>query len=125
MNKKQTKIDIMENETLKLNESFHDKSLLNESFYSQLVQKGFKYTKCVLVSIFPDSSNTYCGIIIKQDGSIFEFDLDLDSPKFSIWEDITNDFTSNYIKKKRNLHSKEATAYNLFVKQNNITSNCD
>jgi len=86
------KNESVRSEIVELNQRFHDKELLSDSFYEQLLKLGFVYCQCVLVNIFPDSGNTYCGIIIKQDGSVLEFDVDLDTPGCSRFSDITDSF---------------------------------
>ena len=65
--------------------------------------------------IFPDGSNTYCGQIIRQDGQIVKFDIDLDSAEYSSWEFITNDFRKTFEKNSRTKPLiKEVVAFNLF-----------
>ena|SRR5690554_3017424 len=86
------KLESVKEELIELNEKFHKKLLVTEAFYRQLTQNGFVYRQCLLVSIFPDSSNTYCGKLIRQDGNVFEFDVDLDSAEDSSWEDVTDSF---------------------------------
>jgi len=44
---------------------------------------GFICEKSVLVSLFPDGGNTYCGKLINQHGILYEFDIDLDDFKYS------------------------------------------
>ena len=108
-------IESVKSELAELNNKFHDKSLLTDSFYKQLMQAGFAYSQCILVSIFPDSSNTYCGQIIRQDGNVVEFDIDLDSAEYSSWKDITDDFRKTCEKNSRaKPWLKEVVAFNLF-----------
>ena len=92
------KIDSVKDELVELNNKFHEKYLLFDAFYEQLIQAGFGYNRCILVSIFPDGRNTYCGQIIRQDGQIVKFDIDLDSAEYSSWEFITNDFRKKFEK---------------------------
>lgn len=115
MDVKSKKIALMLKELVELNNSFHQKRLIGDAFYVQLIQEGFIYLQCVLISIFPDSSNTYCGQIIRQDGNVIKFDIDLDSQARSSWEDITNEFKKLFEDHKiTKPWSKEVIAYNLF-----------
>lgn len=69
----------------------------------------------MLISIFPDGSNTYCGKIIRQDGRVIEFDIDFDDSDYSIWTDITDTFHDAYEKHKNSKPwMKEVVAYDLF-----------
>jgi hypothetical protein len=105
----------MKEELVELNEKFYRKLLVNEEFYKQLMQNGFAYHQCLLISIFPDGSNTYCGKIIRQDGNVIEFDIDLDSAEYSSWEDVTDSFREAFDKNKvTQPWSKEVVAYELF-----------
>ncbi|MGC3875394.1 hypothetical protein ACPF7Z_19315 [Halomonas sp. GXIMD04776] len=109
------KVDSVKEELIELNEKLHKKLLVNENFYKQLMQKGFAYHQCLLVSLFPDSSNTYCGKLIRQDGSVFEFDIDLDSAEYSSWEDVTGSFRELYERNKVGKPwLKDVVAYDLF-----------
>jgi len=113
------KRESVKEELVELNDKFHKKALLNESFYKQLMQNGFAYHQCLLVHIFPDSSNTYCGKIIRQDGHVIEFDVDLDFGGYSAWEDVTDDFQEVWKKNKiTQPWLKEVVAYNLFLELN-------
>lgn len=93
-------VEFVKLDLIEMNKKFHDKLILNEAFYEQLRQNGFVFSKCFLISIFPDSGKTYCGKIIRQDGSAFEFDVDLDSPEYSSWENVTDSFQKLYEKNK-------------------------
>jgi hypothetical protein len=95
------KTELVEEKLVEINKKFHEKQLVDESFYQQLLQQGFVYRHSLLVSIFPDSSNTYFGKIIRQDGNVFEFDVDLDEAECSSWHEITADFREYYEKNKR------------------------
>lgn len=109
------KVDSVKEELIELNEKFHKKLLVNEVFYKQLMKNGFSYHQCLLVSIFPDSSNTYCGKLIRQDGCVFEFDIDLDTAAYSSWEDVTGSFRELCEKNKvEKPWLKEVVAYDLF-----------
>ena len=117
MGSKNNKIESITDELLKLNKKFHSKSLLTESFYVQLEQAGFMYKKCILINLFPDSSNTYCGKIIRQDGQVFEFDIDLDSHEyFSLksGKESFNKINTNGINNE--LRLEQIAALNLFRK---------
>jgi hypothetical protein len=87
------KIESVKKELIELNRKFHNRLLFPEGFYEQLLNENFICKNCVLISVFPDGSNTYCGQIIRQDGAVFEFDIDLSSPEYSFWQDITDNFT--------------------------------
>lgn len=109
------KVESKKEQLIELNNKFHKGLLLTEAFYQQLMQSGFAYRQCLLVSIFPDSSNTYSGQIIRQDGNIFNFDIDLDSAECSLWEDVTDSFRDIYERNKsRKPWLKEVVAYHLF-----------
>lgn len=56
------------------------------------MQAGCAYYTSILISLVPDGGNTYFGRIIRQDGQVFDFDLDLDTPRMSSWRDVTNEF---------------------------------
>ncbi|MDH5354747.1 MAG: hypothetical protein OEY09_09930 [Gammaproteobacteria bacterium] len=109
------KIVSVKHELIELNNKFRDKVLLTDAFYKQLMHAGFAYNQCILVSIFPDGSSTYCGQIIRQDGNVVEFDIDLDFAEYSSWKDITDAFR---ITVETNIRSKpwlkEVVAFNLF-----------
>lgn len=111
------KIKSVSDELIELNRKFNERLLLTDEFYKQLMQAGFAYNQCILVSIFPDGSNTYCGKIIKQDGGVIDFDIDLDDLKFSSFENITKSFMQLY-EKNHNVKPwlKEVVAYDLFLK---------
>ena len=115
MVKGSNKMSMIREELIELNDKFHNKSLVTESFYKQLVQAGFAYRQCVLISIFPDSANTYCGQIVRQDGCVFEFDVDLDCSEYSDWKDITDNFRKVYEQgNDKKPWSKEVVALQLF-----------
>ena len=61
------KAELMKEELVELNDKFHNKKLIGDTFYRQLMQAGFAYSQCILISIFPDGGNTFCGQIIRQD----------------------------------------------------------
>jgi hypothetical protein len=75
-----------------LNRRFRARELVGEAFYVQLTAQGFACAQCVLVSVVPDGSSTYLGKIIRQDGRVFDFDVDLDGPALSSWTDVTESF---------------------------------
>lgn len=115
MNKDANKVEFIEKEIVELNSKFHAKQLLTDIFYKQLIQSGFLFKQCLLISIFPDSCNTYCGQIIRQDGHIFTFDVDLDSSEYSIWKDVTEEFIQTYDKNKTiKPWLKEVVTYRMF-----------
>lgn len=107
--------EVVKKEIVELNDRFHNKQLLNDAFYQQLMQMEFAYKQCFLISVFPDGSNTYCGQIIRQDGHIFEFDIDLDSAEYSSWKDVTETFRQICDKNKSNKPwLREVMAYSIF-----------
>lgn len=115
MNKDANKIEVIKKEIVELNSKFHTEQLLTDVFYKQLIQSGFLFKQCLLISIFPDGSNTYCGQIIRQDGHIFTFDVDLDSSEYSLWKDVTEDFFQTCEKNKAiKPWLKEIVAYRIF-----------
>ncbi|MDU0353582.1 hypothetical protein RS130_06240 [Paraglaciecola aquimarina] len=117
MNNEAKKIESVTDELAELNRKFHDKVLLSDEFYKQLMQAGFAYRQCLLVSVFPDSANTYCGQLIKQNGDVVEFDIDLDNSKYSSWENITVSFRELYEKNRSTKPwLREVVAYDLFSK---------
>jgi hypothetical protein len=75
-----------------LNRRFRARELVGEAFYVQMMARGFAYAECVLVWVVPDGSNTYVGKIIRQDGRVFDFDVDLDDPALSSWTDVSESF---------------------------------
>jgi len=115
MDKSGNKIEDVEKEIVDINNKFHAKQLLTDTFYKQLIEAGFLYKQCLVISIFPDGENTYCGHLIRQDERIFEFDVDLDSSEYSSWKDVTKDFFQIYEKnKKTKPWLKEVVAYRVF-----------
>ncbi|WP_425628497.1 hypothetical protein [Vibrio neptunius] len=111
------RIESVADELAELNRKFYDKLLLSDEFYNQLMHSGFAYRQCFLVSIFPDSANTYYGQLIKQDGDVVEFDIDLDNAKYSSWENITVSFRELYEKNRSTKPwLREVVAYDLFSK---------
>ena len=79
-----------ESALLKFNKSYWDESLMPVSFYNALREFGIEIGKSVMVNLIPDGDNTYVGGIIRQDGSLFEFDLDLVEPENNTWEEVPN-----------------------------------
>jgi hypothetical protein len=75
-----------------LNRRFRARELIGEAFYVQMLARGFAYPRCVLVSLVPDGSNTFVGKLIRQDGKVFDFDVDLDDPALSSWTDVSESF---------------------------------
>lgn len=109
------KVESVKEELVELNDKFHKKQLVGDTFYKQLMQAGFAYSQCILISIFPDGGNTYCGQIIRQDGNVIKFDIDLDSAEYSCWENITDSFNRLYDKDKlAKPWLKEVVAYSLY-----------
>ena len=77
---------------LEVNERFWKRSILGPSFYAQLAAHGFDCAGSLLVEAVPEGSNTYSGAVIRQDGRVFAFDVDLELPHLSEWEDVTESF---------------------------------
>jgi hypothetical protein len=75
-----------------LNGRFRAGELIGEAFYVEMIARGFNHAQCVLVSVVPDGANTYVGRIIRQDGRVFDFDVDLDDPALSSWTDVSESF---------------------------------
>lgn len=101
---------------VKLNEYFHSHKMLPSSFYQQLMQTGFQFAKSVMIELVPDGSNTYFGKIIRQDGRVFEFDVDLDSSECSTLDDITDEFEMTLRNGKRRAKSDAIAAMDFFQK---------
>lgn len=103
------------------NQEFHEMRMLPPSFYNQLKDKNFEYLRCVLVNVFPDDFNSYCGRIIRQDGRIFKFDLEMNEKECSIWEDVTDEFLETYNRiNKSKPWSDEVIAVQLFNENSSI-----
>ncbi|WP_462180461.1 hypothetical protein [Pseudoalteromonas gelatinilytica] len=85
-----------------LNEKFWNHQLINGDFYEQLKQFDFDVCNCVLVKVFPDSANTYCGVLVSQDGNVYEFDLDLEDSNYSSITNISDFFMAEYKNEKKN-----------------------
>ncbi len=68
---------------LELNKKFHEKNIMNESFYNELNRFDINYKKSILIEMFPDGNNTYVGSLINQNRELIKFDLDLSDYKFS------------------------------------------
>lgn len=92
-----------EREFRTLNERFRSERLLSASFYEQIRGKGIEPHESVLVRLTPDGANTYFGQVIRQDGTVFDFDIDLDLPAHSKWVETTAEFENSY---RRFAHSK-------------------
>ena len=109
------KIDKTREEVNLLNKQYHARHLASTEFYSQLESHGVLINASVLVSLVPDGSNTYFGMIITQDQTIFSFDIDLDNSKYSTWEDVTDQFHIELRNKTRNKPwAVEVVAYKIF-----------
>ena len=98
-----------ENGLNELNSKFHSKQHIAPGIYQQLMKSGFLHQKSFLVAVFPDGSNTYCGKIIKENGLVFNFDID--NPSSSSFSDITEDFMK---KAKAGTNSREAVSLMIF-----------
>lgn len=103
-------MSIMIDELNRLNKRFHCKEMVTEEFYNQLINFGLIISKCFLVKLIEEGSNTYFGIIISQTGNFIEFDIDLDNAQYSTFEDITE----NVLTKIKSPKSVEMVAYKIF-----------
>jgi len=109
------KVSRTKNEICELNEKFHSKELLSQDFYIQLDRKGIVLASSVLVYLIPDGDNTYLGKIIRQDGDIVAFDLDLDDEKYSEWKNVTEEFLNEFrVKSKNQPWLESIVAYEYF-----------
>lgn len=114
------KVKVIKEEILILNEKLQKKSLATESFYTWLNKNGFAWRHCILISMFPDGGGTYYGMIVRQDGEVFEFDIDLDFLESSSLVNITNSFHELLNKNKiTRPWLKEVIAYDLFFELKN------
>ena len=103
------------------NQEFHEMRMLPPSFYDLLKDKNFEYLRCVLVNVFPDDFNSYCSRIIRQDGRIFKFDLEMNEKEYSIWEDVTGEFLETYNRiNKSKPWSDEVIAVQMFNENSSI-----
>jgi hypothetical protein len=75
------------------------------------MQQGFAYATSTLVSLVPDGANTFTGKMIRQDGRVFEFDVDVDSPEFTTWRDVTDEFQDGLRTGRTKPWSAERLAY--------------
>lgn len=109
------KLDFVRGGIIELNDKFQKRELGNGDFYKFFSDNGFIVSRCTLVSLFPDGNGTYCGKVIRQDGRVFNFDMDINSGDDSFMEDITDDFLVIY---RENRESKpwliEVVSYDLF-----------
>ena len=109
------KLSVAYSEVKALNDKFRNKLLLTDEFYVQLKHFGFKLKNSVIISLIPEGGNTYSGVLIRHEGKVFEFDLDLDDVNYSQLDDVTNDFLSEYDRmKKVKPWMVEVVAYELF-----------
>lgn len=74
-----------------LNILFSQRKLASASFYEQLMSAGFLYQRSTLLEFFPDGGGTFCGVIVRQDNKVFRFDIDVDVPTFSEFEDVSDE----------------------------------
>jgi hypothetical protein len=86
------KVERCRQELLDLNQKFRSGQLLGRSFYARLGLHGCDPKRSVLVALVPEGADTFSGKVIKQDGTVLGFDVDLDSPELSQWEDLTQKF---------------------------------
>lgn len=84
-----------ESQLRELNRLFHDRSIAAASFYQQLAACDLDVDRCVLVELVPDGAAIYFGRLISPDGTVLEFDLDLESPDYSEWSNVTDQFTEH------------------------------
>jgi hypothetical protein len=101
-------------ELVELNERFRSRHLLSKSFYAQLEQHGCDTQRSVLVELVPDGASTYSGKLIRQDGTVLSFDIDLDSPDMSKWDDVTRSFQAESRRLQRSRpRARPVIAYEL------------
>jgi hypothetical protein len=77
----------------------------------------FAYAACVLVSWTPDGGNTYFGKVIRQDGRMFEFDVDLDLPQHTTWLNVTDEFLKALKTGRLKFCSDEKVAYEMYRRE--------
>jgi hypothetical protein len=115
MSRGTTQVESAREEIRELNERFRNGALLGKSFHAQLRLHGCDPSRSVLVALVPDGANTYSGQIIKQDGSVLAFDVDLDSPDLSRWEDCTREFEQQRLRIETSKPwAPSVVAYELF-----------
>ncbi len=66
-----------------------------ESVLRRLAERGFELNRSVLIELFPDSETTFCGEIVRQDGRVFSFDIDLEHAGHDSVTDITDMIVGN------------------------------
>lgn len=78
-----------------LNRRFHGGSLGPKSLLSALRLLGIDPATSILISLYPDSGDTWCGELVDQDMSPIKFDIDLANPKHSAMENLGDDRFTN------------------------------
>lgn len=74
---------------------FRKRAIVGGAFYSLVQQQGVDVEHSVLVELIPEGPNTFSGVLIRQDGAVLEFDLDLDVPAATRWKEITEEFNDS------------------------------
>jgi hypothetical protein len=109
------KVEQSRHELRALNDRFRSRELLPEPFYAELRQHGCEPDRCVLVQLMPEGARTYSGKIIRHDGVVLSFDVDLDAPELSQWVDTTGEFEKeNRRLAQRQPWASAVVAYELF-----------
>ncbi len=67
-----------------LNQKFHTLSIEPYAIYKELLLLRVDIQRSLLINLYPDSGNTYCGSLIDQRGVYKSFDLDCDNSELSI-----------------------------------------
>jgi hypothetical protein len=80
------------------------------------MEAGFRYERCVLVSLLPEGERTFTGKVIRQDGRMYDFDVVLDLPKESTWQDVTDKFEERWKRGMMKPWSAELLAYEEYLR---------
>lgn len=86
------KVDDARKALLELNRKFWGRQLLGGAFYAQLGLHGCDYRRSVVIGLVPEGARTFTGRVLRQDGTVLGFDIDLDRSESSRWEDLTQQF---------------------------------
>jgi len=83
--------DKVTNELRSLNQRFHSESLEPKELFHALRQLGIEPIQSILVSLYPDSGNTWCGELVDDSMGAIEFDIDLADPSNSTVQKLGDD----------------------------------
>lgn len=76
---------------------------------------GIQLNKSVVYELIPEGNNSYTGKVIRQDGQVFQFDLDLDDKEYTVLDKITDEFNRQYkMLKNSKPWAKEVVSLTLF-----------